>query len=43
MGRYGDPVNPQGYQRGIANMAQLLQPGGTFLIFHTHRSRKGGI
>jgi hypothetical protein len=32
LGRYGDPVNPQGYQRGIANMAQLLEPGGTFYI-----------
>jgi hypothetical protein len=32
LGRYGDPVNPQGYQDGIANMAQLLQPGGTFFL-----------
>jgi SAM-dependent methyltransferase len=32
LGRYGDPVNPLGYQRGIANMAQLLQPGGTFYL-----------
>ena len=32
LGRYGDPVNPQGYQRGIANMAQLLQPGGAFYL-----------
>ena len=32
LGRYGDPVNPQGYQHGIANMAQLLQPGGTFYL-----------
>jgi hypothetical protein len=32
LGRYGDPVNPQGYQRGIANMAQLLQPGGTLYL-----------
>ena len=32
LGRYGDPVNPQGYQRGIDNMAQLLQPGGTFYL-----------
>ncbi|NTU53780.1 MAG: DUF268 domain-containing protein [Chlorobiaceae bacterium] len=32
LGRYGDPVNPQGYQRGIANMAQLLQPGGMFYL-----------
>ena len=32
LGRYGDPVNPEGYQRGIANMAQLLQFGGTFYL-----------
>jgi hypothetical protein len=32
LGRYGDPVNPLGYQRGIANMAQLLQFGGTFYL-----------
>jgi hypothetical protein len=32
LGRYGDPINPQGYQRGIANMAQLLRPGGTFYL-----------
>lgn len=32
LGRYGDPINPQGYQRGIANMAQLLQPDGTFYL-----------
>lgn len=32
LGRYGDPVNPLGYQRGLANMARLLQPGGTFYL-----------
>ena len=32
LGRYGDPVNPQGYQHGIANMAQLLQSDGTFYL-----------
>jgi hypothetical protein len=32
LGRYGDPVNPQGYHQGIANMAQLLQSGGTFYL-----------
>jgi hypothetical protein len=32
LGRYGDPINPEGYQHGIANMAQLLQPGGTFYL-----------
>jgi hypothetical protein len=32
LGRYGDPINPQGYQRGIANIAQLLHPGGTLYL-----------
>ena len=32
LGRYGDPINPLGYQLGIANMAQLLQPHGTFYL-----------
>ncbi len=32
LGRYGDSVNPQGYQSGIANMAKLLQSGGTFYL-----------
>ena len=32
LGRYGDPVNPKGYQLGIANMAQLLQSDGTFYL-----------
>lgn len=32
LGRYGDPINPQGYQRGIENMAQLLVEGGTYYL-----------
>lgn len=32
LGRYGDPINPQGYQLGIANMAKLLRPEGTFYL-----------
>lgn len=32
LGRYGDPINPQGYQGGIANMANLLKSGGTFYL-----------
>lgn len=32
LGRYGDPVNPLGYQRGLTNMAKLVQPGGTFYL-----------
>ncbi len=32
LGRYGDPINPRGYQLGIANMTQLLQEGGTYYL-----------
>ena len=32
LGRYGDPINPLGYQHGLANMANLLQPSGTFYL-----------
>jgi hypothetical protein len=32
LGRYGDPIDPMGYERGIANMALLLKPGGMFYL-----------
>lgn len=32
LGRYGDPIDPQGYDRGIANMATLLKPNGKFYL-----------
>jgi hypothetical protein len=32
LGRYGDPIDPVGYERGIANMAKLLKSGGTFYL-----------
>lgn len=32
LGRYGDPIDPIGHERGIANMAVLLAPGGTFYL-----------
>ena len=32
LGRYGDPVNPLGYQQGIANIAKLLKPRGTLYL-----------
>ncbi|MBE0625141.1 MAG: DUF268 domain-containing protein [Burkholderiales bacterium] len=32
LGRYGDPVDPQGFERGLANMAALLKPGGVFYL-----------
>ena len=32
LGRYGDPLDPIGYERGIANMAGLLERGGRFYL-----------
>lgn len=32
LGRYGDPVDPSGHERGIANMVRLLKAGGTFYL-----------
>jgi len=32
LGRYGDPIDPKGYERGIANMALLLKTGGVFYL-----------
>ncbi|MEM7063176.1 MAG: DUF268 domain-containing protein [Cyanobacteria bacterium P01_B01_bin.77] len=32
LGRYGDPIDPLGYKKGIVNMAALLKPGGTFYL-----------
>jgi hypothetical protein len=32
LGRYGDPINADGYKHGISNMARLLKPGGTFYL-----------
>jgi hypothetical protein len=32
LGRYGDPINPVGYQLGIKNMARLLMQGGTLYL-----------
>jgi hypothetical protein len=32
LGRYGDPIDPDGYKRGICNMVRLLQPGGTLYL-----------
>jgi len=32
LGRYGDPVNPKGYESGIRNMARILRPGGSFYL-----------
>ncbi len=32
LGRYGDPIDPNGYMLGIANMAQLLKLNGVFYL-----------
>ena len=32
LGRYGDPVEPNGYVSGIRNMADILRPGGVFYL-----------
>jgi hypothetical protein len=32
LGRYGDPIDPLGHERGIANMALLLKPGASFYL-----------
>ncbi len=32
LGRYGDPIDPLGYEKGLANLARLLQPGGTLYL-----------
>lgn len=32
LGRYGDPVDPQGHLKGFANLVRMLEPGGTLYI-----------
>lgn len=32
LGRYGDPINPKGYEIGLSNMANILRPGGIFYL-----------
>lgn len=32
LGRYGDPIDPNGYRYGLANMARLLQEGGLLYL-----------
>ena len=32
LGRYGDPIDPGGFERGFANMANLLRHGGVFYL-----------
>ena len=30
LGRYGDPLDPDGHQRGLAGLARMVRPGGAF-------------
>jgi hypothetical protein len=32
LGRYGDPIDPQGHLTGFRNLARMLQPGGTLYL-----------
>jgi SAM-dependent methyltransferase len=32
LGRYGDPIDPKGFELGLANMAGLLKPDGIFYL-----------
>ena len=32
LGRYGDPIDPKGFERGFANMADLLKRDGVFYL-----------
>jgi hypothetical protein len=39
LGRYGDPIDPEGYVRGAAELLRVLQPGG-MLLFGTPIGRE---
>jgi SAM-dependent methyltransferase len=32
LGRYGDPIDPKGYESGIRNMARIIKTGGYFYL-----------
>lgn len=32
LGRYGDPINPLGHQKGFSNLVSMLEDGGTLYI-----------
>lgn len=32
LGRYGDPIDPKGYESGIRNMASIVRAGGVFYL-----------
>jgi hypothetical protein len=47
LGRYGDPIDPQGHRRGLDGLIRMLEPGGTLylsvpvgpqeILFNCHR------
>lgn len=32
LGRYGDPIDPQGHRKGFNNIVYMLKPGGRFYV-----------
>ena len=32
LGRYGDPLDPEGHLKGLRSLTKLLKPGGTLLL-----------
>lgn len=32
LGRYGDPIDPEGYQKAAAELVRVLKPGGSFYL-----------
>ncbi|TWJ26351.1 DUF268 domain-containing protein [Geobacter argillaceus] len=32
LGRYGDPIDPKGYESGLLNMSKILRSGGVFYL-----------
>jgi hypothetical protein len=51
LGRYGDPIDPRGHERGLDGLVRLLEPGGTLylsvpvgpqaVLFNCHRRFHG--
>ena len=32
LGRYGDPIDPKGHEKGLANLTQMVTPGGKLFL-----------
>lgn len=32
LGRYGDPIDPEGHRKGFASLSRMLRPGGTLYL-----------